>query len=284
MKLADNSEGIPLADRAPTPKEIERIRLLLSIFQDGSGTLDGDNGSLPDWRDFENVIDAFFEVTTPVDKDIFDVVVPYPPGGSGIKFGVSCKMRKELKKAYKKPTSGTKHGRAHIELSNPAQKVKQALNDAGITLNNYGEGNNPDIAGKALINLVKSWHEEVSVENGGTILLDKSCYLSLLWDDSGEKCRYRMYGFEHDLPDPTSLDWYSPENSVHIKGCESNGGVVFEAYPESGGQMKYYPRIENALWMSDEFELAPIPDNIDTELGAKAKAYFEERWEYTFHQ
>ena len=285
MKLSSSSDGVPLADRAPTPKEIERLRLLLSVFQDGSGTLESQSGTpIPDWRNFEDVVDAFFGVTTPVDKDIFDVLVPYPSDSSEQMFGISCKMKKALRMAYKKPKPKSKHGRAYIELSNPAKELKRAFNRAGVSMNNYSEGDNAAIAGKAAVEMIRKWHEEVSVAKGGKVLMDESCYLSLLWDDRDGRCTYRMYGFEHELPDPSSLDWYVPDGTVHIKGCEQNGGIIMEVYPTSGGQIKYYPRVDDALWMSDEFDLASLPGVIETDLAAKAKAYFEDRWDYTFQQ
>ena len=44
---------IPFVDRKPSNAEIERIRLILSTYQDGSGMLAAEGGlTLPGWRDF----------------------------------------------------------------------------------------------------------------------------------------------------------------------------------------------------------------------------------------
>jgi hypothetical protein len=40
-------------------------------------------------------------------------------------------------------------------------------------------------------------------------------------------------------------------------------GTLFEWYGESGGQLKYYPRVENALWKSEVFVLQPLPKKLE---------------------
>jgi hypothetical protein len=284
MKLTDTSDGVPMADRSPTPKEIERFRLLLSVFQDGSGMESKPYGTFPGWRDFEDAVDAFFGVSTPIDKDIFDVAVPYQHNGKEVFFGVSCKMKKELDRAYKSHDPGDvdNYGRVFMELANPAEALRNEFVKRGFTLDNYHE--HLEQAGEAAVNLIKSWHSDASIDNGGDFLLEKSCYLSLLWKENDEEIRYRLYGFEHDLPDPEELNWISPNDYDLIKGCEDDGGVVFSIHPTSGGQIKYYPKVANADWKSDEFTLAPIDKEINTDLEAKAEAYFVERCDYTFRQ
>ncbi|MCS3822654.1 hypothetical protein [Salinibacter ruber] len=284
MKLADTTDGVPMADRSPTPKEIERFRLLLSVFRDGSGMESGFGSTLPGWRDFEDAVDAFFGVSTPIDKDIFDVAVPYDRQGKEVMFGVSCKMKKDLDRAYKshEPGNVDNYGRVFMELANPAEALRNEFLKRGFTLDNYHD--HLDKAGEAAIDLIRGWHNDASIENGGNFALDKSCYLSLLWGEHDGEMAYRLYGFEFNLPDPTSLDWISPSDYDLIKGCEDDGGVVFSIHPTSGGQIKYYPNVEEADWMSDEFTLAPIDEEIHTELEAKAEAYFDEHWTYTFKQ
>ena len=76
---------------------------------------------------------------------------------------------------------------------------------------------------------------------------------------------------------------------VENKGEERHGrrlrgrdeaGTLFEWYGESGGQLKYYPLAENALWKSEIFSLEPLPKNWNEKHGilAKAKDYFSKRW------
>jgi hypothetical protein len=54
---------------------------------------------------------------------------------------------------------------------------------------------------------------------------------------------------------------------------------VFEYYYGSGGQLKYYPSIADAVWESDVFRLESlqgVSPLYDAE--TKAAAYFPEKW------
>ena len=66
----------PYKDRPLNGRELERLRLTLSSFRDGSGqvTLKAD-GSMPGFRDYERALAAVLEGTTPEDKGIFDVLI-----------------------------------------------------------------------------------------------------------------------------------------------------------------------------------------------------------------
>lgn len=49
--------SLPFVDRPPTTGEVEKIRLLLSAYQDGTGMLAAENGrTLPGWRGFERSV------------------------------------------------------------------------------------------------------------------------------------------------------------------------------------------------------------------------------------
>lgn len=61
---------------AISPDEVERIRLLLSTYQDGTGQYSG--GQEPGWRDFERVTALTFAGAAQESKSIFDVLVPVP--------------------------------------------------------------------------------------------------------------------------------------------------------------------------------------------------------------
>ena len=47
---------------------------------------------------------------------------------------------------------------------------------------------------------------------------------------------------------------------------------------ESGGQLKYYPRVENALWKSEPFKLEHLPPNIPNGILARVQTYFSDQW------
>ena len=76
--MQSNNKGLsPL-----TEQEVEKIRLLLSVYQDGSGMLALDNGlSIPGWRDFERAVAAALGGKPPKGegqegKNVFDVSIP----------------------------------------------------------------------------------------------------------------------------------------------------------------------------------------------------------------
>lgn len=57
-------------------------------------------------------------------------------------------------------------------------------------------------------------------------------------------------------------------------------GVLIEWYAHAGGQLKYYPPTTQALWISDVFQLEPLPEN---EKGygllRRVKEYYPLLWE-----
>lgn len=65
--------------RTPTSGQVEKLRLILSTYQDGTGQLVYEpNTSLPGWRDFERSVALAFDGVAQESKAIFDVLVPLP--------------------------------------------------------------------------------------------------------------------------------------------------------------------------------------------------------------
>ena len=267
--------GVPFAERSPSEAEIERLRLILSTYQDGTGMLaSGGNTTLPGWRDFERSVALTFDGVASESKDIFDVRLA-DPQRVGVFFGISCKMRRELRKL-------DRDGRVTIELSNSAGKFWDYLNTKNINQSNY-RSHSSDV-GNALVELVSQWHQAASLEHGGDVDLSKSCYLALSWNNAGW---YQLHQFPTTLPEPDSLEWEFPTFTTkegeqriarHLRGTDSRG-TVFEWYGESGGQLKYYPLAENALWESSRFRLEPIPSGQEHGLLHKARTYFPSKWQ-----
>jgi len=136
--------------------------------------------------------------------------------------------------------------------------------------------------GEAIITLVNKWHEDASLKMGIDIDLDESFYLILLWNKEGY---YQLFQYPHKLPNPKYLHWHFPilkdgTLSNHLRG-EDRNGKVFEWYGESGGQLKYYPRVENALWTSRPFRLETLPHDMPNGVLSRVKAYFPHQWEAT---
>ena len=262
---------IAFADRQPTPQEIEKLRLILSTYQDGSGMIMTSDGStLPGWRDFERSVALAFDGVAQESKYIFDVLIRRS-GPSEISYGLSCKMRSELNKV-------DRSGRVSMELSNSSGKFWDNLSAKSIDQSNYKT--NPSLVGTVLIKQVESWHTEVSIQSGGNVDLTKSYYLVLEW---GKKAGlYQLFQFPLRLPDPENLRWSSPikngRETRRIVG-EDTTGTIIEWYGQSGGQLKYYPHQDTATWKSGRFQLEPLPSWVGQRMISKAAEYFPDAWE-----
>lgn len=263
--------SLPFVDRSPTSREVEKLRLILSTYQDGTGMIVRKGRTLPGWRDFERAVALAFGGEAQESKAIFDVLLPSVERPE-VKYGLSCKMRGQLNKL-------SRTGRVSLELSNSAGQFWDYLKTKGIDQSNYRD--RPLEVGISLIEVVERWHQAVSAERGGKIDLTGSSHLVLSWSEAGW---YQLHQFPLTLPDPQSLRWYFP--SVTRRGAESPGrrinaddhsGTLFEWYGESGGQLKYYPFAKAATWASERFQLEPLGE---TQYGilAKAAAYFPKLW------
>lgn len=269
----------------PTPAQIAKLRLILSTYQDGTGLLPAPhNMTLPGWKDFERAVAAAFDGQAQESKHVFDVIIM--SNDSGSTYGISCKMRGELTKSTDRVNrrGHSLKGRISMELSNSAKYFWNQLKARGIDESNYRD--KPEETGITLIELVKSWHNVVSIEHGGIIDLSKSFYFVLSWNRQGS---YQLHQFALNLPDPRALRWYFPtrmgkngveEPAVRLSG-DDEFGAVFEWYGDSGGQLKYYPLTQDAIWVSDIFELEPLPTSEEIEYGiiAKTRTYFPNQWE-----
>ena len=231
----------------------------------------GGGRTLPGWRDFERAVALAFNGEGPENKAVFDVLLTDPEDGR-MKYGLSCKMRKELGRI-------SRDGRVTVELSNSAGQFWDQLALGGISVDNYKQ--RPQEVGTTLISLVRRWHTAVRDEREATLDLRRSSYLVLSWSNAG---LYQLHQFPLQLPNPEELTWYSPtvtskgveKAARHINGDDA-GGRVFEWYGESGGQLKFYPLASSATWQSELFHLEPLPD-IEHGILAKVAAYFPEPW------
>lgn len=236
----------------------------MSTYQDGTGQLVFEPGkSLPGWRDFERSVALAFNGVAQESKAIFDVLVPISPNPE-TNFGISCKMRETLRTVERT-------GRVTVEVSNSAGKFWDALKAEGIE--DYST--DPDMAGRLVLNLVESWHNEVSLGSGGTIDISKSFYLLLQWHQ--QSGRYRLFQYPARLPNPETLSWQV--SGRRLVGRDDDG-VMIEWYGHSGGQLKYYPFAAQALWSSEVFRLAPLPESeLGYGLERRVREYFPDLWQ-----
>lgn len=269
----------PFAQRPPSVKEFERFRLILSTFQDGSGMLAvSGGGTKPGWRDFERAFAFAFGGIPQENKGLFDVLLP-DPKRRGIFFGASCKMRGTLDQAAKPG------GRASLELSNAAGEFWDALRAVGIDASNYLT--DPKQTGSVLLALLEEWRVSEGLARGGQIDLSGSFYYALQW--SPKNGTYQLFQFSMEIPPASTLRWYAPPSRVR-EGTErlarsiradDGSGLLIEWYGESGGQLKYYPLVKDAIWASDPFMMEPLPEELPHVVLAKARDYFPAKWART---
>jgi hypothetical protein len=267
-----------LDSRGLTTKELQRIRLSLSIFQDGTGweTLKTSGSkphkaiTYPGYRQFERVIADVFGGVAPEDKGIFDVLIPI--SRTGRYAGISCKMKAELNKAEKP------NGRVYIELSNAAG----GFMDAVIARVGPDFQAHPERTGTALLKVINDWHSTTASYANYDIDLIKSSFLILLYN---RQLQLKIYQYALDFLNPTNLTWAFPppmrnfaQGSRRLTGHASSGDLVMEWYMHSGGQIKYYPLVGQAHWVSQLFDLEPLPKNIESGIMVRAKQYFPDKW------
>jgi len=171
----------------------------------------GGGHTLPGWRDFERSVALTFNGIAQESKSIFDVLIP-DPNRIGVHYGISCKMRGTLNDIRRT-------GRVTIELSNSAGKFWQALNAQQITQDNYKQ--HAEQVGNTLVALIQSWHQAVSITNGGSIDLSKSYYLVLSWSRRGE---YQLHLFPLELP--PDVTWTFPPDGARLIGNDGKGNFL----------------------------------------------------------
>lgn len=264
-------------DRTPRKLEVERFRLILSTYQDGSGMLtpksilgwmkDNNLKTQPGWRDFERAVALAFGGTALESKHIYDVLIS-TPDRLYTHAGISCKMRGELRTVRNK-------GRVTIELSNAAGEFWDTIKSS-TGLNEETYYSNPTLVGETLLSTVEKWH--TTVTSGGTFAVDlnKSFFLSLQWDE--RTGYYQMFQFPINLSSFSNLVWSVPYGSRRLIASDSSG-VLFEWYPFSGGQLKYYPLANSAIWQTEEFRLEPLPQDLSHVVLNKAASYFPSIWQ-----
>ncbi|WP_161895957.1 hypothetical protein [Gordonia spumicola] len=253
-------------DRELNPTEIERMRLLLSTFRDGSGQrVKNVDGSMPDYLGFERVTAIVLGGTTNESKHIFDVVAPGGP--DRLPWGVSCKMASE---------ASAKSNCWFMELSNSAKYLTAAIENRGVDWRT-----SPEKAGPILVGTVKSWHEAVRREFD----VDASKYLLLTHDKAWREFQIISFGMDivHAV-DPAAIDWRVEGKNAEEGDPSSVAGYIdtdsgplrlWQWYARSGGQLKFYPPKGWEEWSSVRFELevAPVHD-----LQAKAEEYWPNLW------
>lgn len=268
---------LPFVHRPPSTKEIERLRLVLSTYQDGTGMERGVGQvrTLPGWRDFERACAIVFNGVAAENKYFLDIVLPLssdPP----VFYGLDCKMRRELRRVETRRE-------IYVEVTNAAKLLWGHLNSIGINESNMAE--TPQLAGDALLDAIEHLkHNSARAYPQGPIDISQSYYFVLLWDQIGE---YQLFQLPIALPRPDDLVWAYHVNRRR-NGAETtrlvgtlHSQTLYEWFGQSGGQFKYYSVTDSAIWHSAKFRLEPLPEDTEEGIIAKARNYFPELWSKT---
>lgn len=270
--------AVAFINRAPTNQEIERWRLIMSTFNDGSGQeRDADGGTRLGWRDIERVAAVMLFGEGGENKQIFDVLVSDPAQPDKY-YGISVKS-KELSKRSIEYLSGD--GRIYMELCNSPAKLWDPLKLQGITEADFTAGRHAEQIGKQVLATVESWdsnfaQEFNAVNPGKTFSLSESIYLTVSYNKA-KSVRQRVYQIHSfQLHFPTNIQWkYSSARCLRGYDPDHPTEALFDWYGLSGGQLKYYPRACTAKYASTCFSL--IEPRVMS-LEEKAGRYFPDQW------
>lgn len=243
--------------KALTEKQVEKFRLLLSTYQDGTGR-DTKDRTLPGWEDFEDVTEAVFNGQRLKSKSAFDIIVKEQDKS----YGVSCKITKTLKSSTKRVL--IEHSRVNAEFFN---------NLKANTLTREHMFAHPNECGTILLNLMKEKRAASAKEHD--VELDSSFFLAMAYDVKDRK--FKLFQFPLKMPRADKVTWSFNESGKHLRGMIGDE-LVLQWFHEGGGQIKYYPTLKKANWMSDEFVLEPLNKKPASHLNIKVEKYFKEKW------
>lgn len=237
---------IPFITRAATCDEVERLRLYMSTFTDGSGYERNDDGTTrPGWRDIERVVAEFFHGNAPEGKGIFDVIVPSNPW-CGACYGISVKSKGFSLNKFNQLSHA---GRAYMELCNSPAKLWKPLKLIGIYEDDFSNQRYADEIGSSILETIESWYMYSGIPN---IDISNSVHLTVSYHKPS--LTYQIHTFA--LSFPKRIIWrYNDGRSLRGYDSDYPDEVLFDFYALSGGQVKYYPKVSNALYCSRPFSL-----------------------------
>jgi hypothetical protein len=155
-----------------------------------------------------------------------------------------------------------------MELSNSAAAFREHL--LKLQVHWMSE---PTLAGPALVDLVESWH--VSLASG--IDTSRSKYAVLAHDSRWTRFQLMCFPLDLKVANPKGeIEWVA-EGAALNGYCDDSGRRhrLWQVYPNSGGQMKYYPLLRWADWQSEIFGLEEPPTQ---SLRERARQYFPDMW------
>ena len=241
-----------------TPGEMERLRLILSTFQDGSGW--EKRGTRFGFRQFERALADVLSGQADENKALFDVVADREVAPKITRrIGFSCKLKAELR-------ASSKH--VYIEVSNAVSQFSKHLKSLGLPdVNAYKA--NPSATGAGILAWIGLLH--AGDAKARSISLPESTYLVLLYDDASND--FELFEIPIDVFLSDTIDWSTADS--HLVGKIGTTTVI--DYYWNAGQLKFYVPLDRVTWRSEAFRLEPLPSGAKTLL-ARAEEMFPGAW------
>lgn len=241
--------SLPFIDRNPTDTELERIRLILSSYQEG-GTLavPGSEGI-----DFVRTISKVFNIKGNQGPfPHFDLVVDV---NGSVQYGISCVVNRVIR-----ISGGNNALRSSVAITQrPPRFFKQ---EEG----HIGSMQRPEELGAMVVEYIKA----SSKEKIKGFDIDKSFYLALLYDHQGQ---YQLHQIPYELPIPANLKWFTRKPSSSLRGEGDDGTLIIYSRNSSNSLITYHPSYKAIIWSSPIFHLEPLAplENIRYSLQATAE-------------
>lgn len=265
----------PFILNSPSPSDIERLRLLISVFRDGTGNQrETASTSRADWRQLERCVAEYVGAIGGEDKQIFDVIAPNKSNNK-LFYGLSVKSKQLPIKGFDLLRST---GRVYMEIANSPAKFWDVLNEElSLREDDFRSQKYAEKIGNCILDTVERWHLEgksnfEKTNANSTLDIASSFYfcISLSQPVDGVETRFRVDTFE--LKYPKNLIW-KYKSSKCLSGFDPSNPSesVVDWYALSGGQLKYYPKAADAKFRSPEFTLH-TPEILS--ITARAKLYW----------
>lgn len=239
---------IPFILREATDDELSKLRLFMSTFTDGSGYEKNTDGTTrPGWRDFERIIAELLGAEAPEGKGIFDIIVSSE--GTSTKYGVSVKSKGFSKNKFRNLLTD---GRVYMELCNSPAKLWGPLKEQGINEQHFTAQEYAEQIGDSVLNTVHSWYENSGIPS---LNLERSIHMTVSYGPNEEGVvQYQVHTFPLEFPE--GIIWrYKSAKCLSGYDPLFPEEVLFDWYGLSGGQLKYYPKANQARYNSDQFAL-----------------------------
>ena len=243
-----------------TVGELERLRLVLSTFQDGSGWEKIEGSTLVGYRQFERALAEVLNGVARESKALFDVLATRATAAGNRLVGYSCKAKRELS------PSGQRE--IYIEVGNAGSAYRKHLEKEGLR-DPFDYAARPDVAGSQVLKYIEALHLADCAMTGASE--QDSCYFVLLYDASGT--HFECFEIPLDVMANAPIAWTAP--GQHVRGT-LNGKKAVEYY-WGVGQVKFYVPVTQATWRSGVFQMEPLAGSAKS-LGARAEEAFPEAW------